>query len=179
MCIGAGPRRDPAVTPALVGAGVTAGSLLGGAKGALIATGSLVGLFSLYEVVTPKPDLRTNDSAPPEVRTLWHIHDAVAICMGHTHRPFSHWEESVDPVTTAPSLDPRRARLLALSGYHRFHGNSGSWCPAFHDQACTRPVLDGRPFLMLWTDARGMHGGLHWLRGGAVQPDPEGVRQPQ
>lgn len=152
--------------------------MLGGGKGALITGGALFALFVLYELITPKPDLRTYDSAPPEVRNLWHIHDAVAICMGHTHRPFSHWEESVDPLTTDHEADPRRARSLALTGFHRFHGNSGSWCPAFHDQACTRPVLDGRPFLMLWTDASGVHGGLHWLRDGALHPDPEGVRQP-
>jgi UDP-2,3-diacylglucosamine pyrophosphatase LpxH len=164
---------------AFMGLVTATAALLSGGKGALITAGVLAALFVVYEVVTPKPDLRTNDSAPPEVKNLWHIHDAVAICMGHTHRPFSHWEESVDPLTSDQTPDPRRARSLALGGFHRFHGNSGSWCPAFHDQECTKPVLDGRPFLMLWTDARGVHGGLHWLRGGAVQPDPEGVRQPQ
>lgn len=129
--------------------------VLGGRKGAWITGASLAALFAAYEVVTPKPDLRTYDSAPPEVRTLWHIHDAVAICMGHTHRPFSHWEEE------------------------GFYGNSGSWCPAFHDQACTQPVLDGRPFLMLWTHDGVIHGGLHWLRDGSIQPDPEGIREPR
>lgn len=152
--------------------------LAGGGTAALIGAGVFAALFVVYEVVTPKPDLRTYDSAPREVRNLWHIHDAVAICMGHTHRPFSHWEEGVDAVTLGGPTDPRRARMLALSGYHRFHGNSGSWCPAFHDAECTKPVLDGRPFLMLWTDPRGVHGGLHWLRNGTLQPDPEGVRQP-
>lgn len=125
---------------------------IGGPKGALITAGVLAALFVIYEIVTPKPDLRTYDSAPPTVRDLWQIHDARAICMGHTHRPFSLWEEG------------------------RYHGNSGSWCPAFRDQACTQPVLDGRPFLMLWSRDGELHGGLHWLRGGALQPDPEGVK---
>ena len=132
----------------------TATYLLAGRTGALIAAGALVGLFITYEILTPKPDLRTYDSAPPEVKNLWHIHGAVAICMGHTHRPFSHWERE------------------------GFYGNSGSWCPAFHDEACERPVLDGRPFLMLWTHDGDVHGGLHWLRSGAIQPDPDGVKEP-
>lgn len=137
-----------------IGLVVLGAYLLGGAKGSAITAGALAVLFVGYEVVTPKPDLRTYDSAPPEVKNLWHIHDAVAICMGHTHRPFSHWEEE------------------------GFYGNSGSWCPAFHDQACTKPVLDGRPFLMLWTHEGVVHGGLHWLRDDRIQPDPEGVKEP-
>lgn len=137
---------------ALTGVGALAGAAIGGKKGALVGAGALVSGFALYEVLTPKPDLRTYDSAPPTVRNLWHIHDAVAICMGHTHRPFSLWEEG------------------------RYYGNSGSWCPAFHDQACTKPVLDGRPFLMLWTHGDRVLGGLHWLREGQITADPEGVR---
>ncbi len=145
---------DRVALGAATGVGVLTGALLGGKRGALATAGALAGLFGLYEVLTPKPDLRTYDSAPPTVRNLWHIHDAVAICMGHTHRPFSLWEED------------------------RYYGNSGSWCPAFHDQACTKPVLEDRPFLMLWSQAGDVHGGLHWLRDGAIVPEPEGVRDP-
>lgn len=126
--------------------------MIGGPRGALYTGGALLALFVIYEVVTPKPDLRTYDSAPPTVRDLWNIHGARAIAMGHTHRPFSLWEGG------------------------RHYGNSGSWCPAFRDQACKEPVLDGRPFLMLWSRDGELYGGLHWLRGGAIQPDPEGVK---
>lgn len=134
---------------------VAGGYLLGGRTGALVAAAVMIALFAAYEILTPKPDLRTYDSAPPEVKNLWHIHDAVAICMGHTHRPFSHWEPQ------------------------GFYGNSGSWCPAFHDEACQKPVLHGRPFLMLWTRDGELHGGLHWLRAGEIWPDPDGVREPR
>ncbi|MEZ4300860.1 MAG: metallophosphoesterase [Polyangiaceae bacterium] len=126
---------------------VTGALLIGGPRGALYTAGALVALFILYEIVTPKPDLRTYDSAPPTVLELWDIHKAGAICMGHTHRPFSRWEAG------------------------RFYGNSGSWCPAFRDQACTVPVLDGRPFLMLWSRDGALQGGLHWLKAGQIQPD--------
>jgi UDP-2,3-diacylglucosamine pyrophosphatase LpxH len=141
-------------------AGLTAGAVagafaLGGKRAGLITAGALASAFAVYEIVTPKPDLRTYDSAPPKVRDLWHIHDVGAICMGHTHRPFSFWEDG------------------------RYYGNSGSWCPAFHDQECTKPVLDGRPFLMLWGQAGRVYGGLHWLRNGAISPDPDGVRFPE
>lgn len=131
---------------------VPGASVIGGRRAALVTAGALGALAALYEVVTPKPDLRTYDSAPPTVRSLWDIHRARAICMGHTHRPFSLWEGG------------------------RYYGNSGSWCPAFHDQACTQPVLEGRPFLMLWSEGGELYGGLHWLRGGAVEPDPDGVK---
>ncbi len=133
-------------------AGAAAAGLLFGKKGALATGGTLASLFALYEVLTPKPDLRTYDSAPPEVRNLWHIHNAIAICMGHTHRPFSHWENG------------------------HYYGNSGSWCPAFHDHECTRPVLADRPFLMLWSAGGSVSGGLHWLRNGTIAEDPDGVR---
>jgi len=130
--------------------------MIGGGLGGLITAGVLLALFVLYEIVTPKPDLRTYDSAPPTVRNLWDIHDAAAICMGHTHRPFSLWEEG------------------------RYYGNSGSWCPAFRDQSCKEPVLEGRPFLMLWSSGDGkLYGGLHWLRDGVIAADPEGVVVPK
>ena len=130
------------------------GFSLGGRRAGLAIAGALLPVVAAYELLVPKPDLRTYDSAPPTVRTLWDIHGAAAICMGHTHRPFSLWEGG------------------------RYYGNSGSWCPAFTDQACTRPVLDGRPFLMLWSDGGEVYGGLHWFRGGAIAPEPGGVRLP-
>lgn len=138
-----------------IGLVVLGAYMMGGPKGALYTGGALLALFVIYEVVTPKPDLRTYDSAPPTVRSLWEIHSAKAICMGHTHRPFSHWEDGL------------------------FYGNSGAWCPAFRDQACTQPVLDGRPFLMLWSDGGEVYGGLHWLRGDALVPEPTAVKEPK
>ena len=83
-----------------------------------IGLGVMIALFALYEIVTPKPDIRTYDSAPPEVRNILDIHDVRAMCMGHTHRPGWSWDEK------------------------GLCGNSGSWCPAFTDQERTKPVLD-------------------------------------
>lgn len=140
---------------AVTALGLAGAFSLGGRRAGLIVAGSLLPLFAAYEYLTPKPDLRTYDSAPEAVRNLWDIHGAMAICMGHTHRPFSLWEHG------------------------RYYGNSGSWCPAFHDQACTQPVLDGRPFLMLWSDGKELFGGLHWLRNGEISPDAEGARLPR
>lgn len=102
-------------------------------------------------MVTPKPDIRTYDSAPPTVKQIFEIHGVKAMCMGHTHRPNGTWEGG------------------------RFSGNSGSWCPAFVDRDCTVPVLDGRPFLWLIADEDGLSGGLHWLRKGAIAPDPSAL----
>ena len=119
-------------------------------KTAGIALGVMLGLFVIYELVTPKPDLRTYDQAPPTVLEIFDIHGVRAICMGHTHRPFSRWIDG------------------------KFHGNSGSWCPAFRDIECTQPQLDGRPVLMLTARDGSLHGGLHWFRDGALVPDAEG-----
>jgi UDP-2,3-diacylglucosamine pyrophosphatase LpxH len=105
-----------------------------------IAAGICVALFVAYELLTPKPDIRTYDSAPPTVRQIFEIHDARALCMGHTHRPVGTWTDG------------------------RFWGNSGAWCPAFVDRECTKPVLDGRPFLWLTSEEDDLSGGLHWFR---------------
>jgi UDP-2,3-diacylglucosamine pyrophosphatase LpxH len=119
--------------------------------------GALIALFVLYEVIVPKPDIRTYDSAPPEVKGLFEIHGARAVCLGHTHRPYGEWEE--------------RGGLL------RFYGNSGSWCPAFHDQDCTKPVLDARPVLWLTGEAGEVSGGLHWWNGKELVPEAGSVRE--
>ncbi len=114
---------------------------------AAAALGVMVTAFAVYEWRTPKPDIRTYDSAPPAVKALLDIHEARALCMGHTHRPFGTWESG------------------------RFHGNSGSWCPAFLDQACTRPVLEkGRPLLLLTSEGDELWGGVHWWRQGVLVP---------
>jgi UDP-2,3-diacylglucosamine pyrophosphatase LpxH len=117
----------------------------------------LLGLFVVYEVMTPKPDIRTYDSAPPAVKGLFEIHGARAVCLGHTHRPYGAWEER--------------------GGHPRFYGNSGSWCPAFHDQDCTRPVLTKRPVLWLTSEAGEVFGGLHWWNGRELIPDAGSVRE--
>jgi UDP-2,3-diacylglucosamine pyrophosphatase LpxH len=123
---------------------------------AIYVLGALLALFVLYEVVTPKPDIRTYDSAPPAVKGLFEIHDARAVCLGHTHRPYGVWEER--------------------GGLPRFYGNSGSWCPAFHDQDCTRPVLTRRPVLWLTGEAGEVVGGLHWWDGSELVPEAGAVR---
>jgi UDP-2,3-diacylglucosamine pyrophosphatase LpxH len=115
---------------------------------AAAVAGGLVVAFAMYEVVTPKPDIRTYDSAPPTVKQIFEIHGVKAMCMGHTHRPNGTWESG------------------------RFSGNSGSWCPAFVDRECTVPVLDGRPFLWLTAEGDALSGGLHWFRKGAIVADP-------
>lgn len=132
------------LAPTLVGAA----AVFGGRRAAAVVGASVLAAVGAYEVFTPKPDLRSYDAAPPRVSELFDIHGVRAIAMGHTHRPFGVWRDG------------------------RFSGNSGAWCPAFVDVACTRPVLDGRPFLWLVADGPTLSGGLRWLRGGRVTLDP-------
>lgn len=127
-------------------------ALVGGLKAALIALGVEAALFTIYEVLTPKPDVRTYDSAPDTVLNLLDIHQVRAICMGHTHRPFTRFTDK------------------------GLYANSGAWCPAFEDQMCTKPVLDGRPILLLMTDAEDFWGGLYWWRDRTLSADPDNVR---
>lgn len=142
---------------AFVAAAVAVGLVLGGGKAGLITLGVMVALFVAYEIFTPKPDVRTYDSAPPSVKRLFAIHGARAICMGHTHRPFSIWEEGPD-------------------GVPRFFGNSGSWCPAFRDQACAERVLPARPLLLLTGEDGEVTGGLHWWDGQTLSPEAGATR---
>jgi UDP-2,3-diacylglucosamine pyrophosphatase LpxH len=135
---------------------VLGAALARGAVGAGCAAAALAIAIGLYEILTPKPDLRTFDSAPPEVKELFAIHRARAVCMGHTHRPFGHWEDG--------EAGPR------------FHGNSGSWCPAFLDQDCTQPVLPRRPLLLLTSDGAALEGGLSWWDGATLVADTDGTR---
>ncbi len=131
------------VVPAVVGGA----AVLGGRRSAgAVAIGAALGIAA-YEVLTPKPDVRTYDSAPKRIEALFDIHGVRAIAMGHTHRPFGRWENG------------------------RFSGNSGTWCPAFIDVECTSPVLDGRPFLWLVADGPSLTGGLRWLRHGQIVPE--------
>ncbi|MFO0760393.1 MAG: hypothetical protein U0359_28180 [Byssovorax sp.] len=127
--------------------------LIGGQVPALVTLGAVAALILAYELIVPKPDIRTYDSAPPTVKQLFEIHRAKAICMGHTHRPFSIWEEG--------AKGPR------------FYGNSGSWCPAFLDHACTQRVLPKRPLLLLTSEDGELHGGLHWWDGETLTADPD------
>lgn len=124
-------------------------------RAALIALAVEVGIFVVYELLIPKPDIRTYDSAPESVLSLLEIHSVRAVCMGHTHRPFARFTDK------------------------GLYANSGSWCPAFEDQLCTKPVLDGRPVLLLEThpdDDRSVFGGLYWWRRGELTADPDAVR---
>jgi UDP-2,3-diacylglucosamine pyrophosphatase LpxH len=128
-----------------------AAGAVGGWKAAAVALLAALAAVVAYELGTPKPDLRTYDSAPPGVRELFAIHGARAVCMGHTHRPFGHWEGEAPP---------------------RFWGNSGSWCPAFRDQLCTDPVLTRRPLLVLTSEGDALSGGLHWWDGHTLTAEP-------
>ena len=133
--------------------------IFGGLVGVGIAIGALVVALAIYEIVTPKPDIRTYDSAPPTVKQLFEIHGARALCMGHTHRPWGVWDDT--------------------SGEPRFHGNSGAWCPAFRDVTCTEPVLPRRPLLLLTSEGDDLHGGLFWWDGTALHPEEGAVRAPR
>lgn len=126
--------------------------IAGGAVGAAVVGLSLFAFFAAYEALTPKPDVRTYDEPPPSVRALFAIHGVRAIAMGHTHRPFG---------------------VFCREG---FQGNSGSWCPAYRDAACTEPVLDGRPFLWLTTEGDALSGGLFFFRGGRIERSADAVR---
>jgi UDP-2,3-diacylglucosamine pyrophosphatase LpxH len=123
---------------------------IGGPRAAGITLGVVLALVLLYELATPKPDLRTYDSAPPHVRQLFEIHGVRALCLGHTHRPFGAWDSDPDS---------------------RFYGNSGSWCPAFRDQLCTQPVLTRRPLLLLTSEGDALWGGLHFWDGKDLAPE--------
>jgi UDP-2,3-diacylglucosamine pyrophosphatase LpxH len=133
----------------LLAATASAGAA-GGARAAGVCLAGVLALIAVYERLTPKPDLRTFDSAPPEVKDLYAIHGARAVCLGHTHRPFGRWEGAGAP---------------------RFFGNSGSWCPAFRDALCTVPVLPRRPLLLLTSEGEALSGGLHWWDGQALAAD--------
>ncbi|APR85482.1 Hypothetical protein A7982_10831 [Minicystis rosea] len=136
----------------MVGAGLAGGVLAAGIV--LILALSAV---AVYELVVPKPDLRSYDTAPSSVKELFAIHGVRAVCMGHTHRPFGHWEGDETPC---------------------FRGNSGSWCPAFRDQRCTEPVLAKRPLLLLTSEGDALHGGLFWWDGQTLLGDAESTEPP-
>ena len=129
-------------------------ALAGAALASIVAAALLVAIVA-YEIAMPKPDIRTYDSAPPEVTRILDLHGVRAMCLGHTHRPFGIWDERA-----------------------RFYGNSGSWCPAFLDVMCEKPILDGRPFLWLTTEGDRLWGGLHFWRDGAMVVEPGAVRAP-
>jgi UDP-2,3-diacylglucosamine pyrophosphatase LpxH len=142
---------DRVVMAAFVLLVVTASVIAFGIALGAAALALLVVLFVIYEWVTPKPDIRTYDSAPPSVLALFDIHGVRAICMGHTHRPF--------------------VRLVD----ERMYANSGAWCPAYEDAECTKRVLERRPVLLLSTRDEALWGGLHWWDG-ALEPDAEQSR---
>ncbi len=119
---------------------------LGGARAGILALAAAGALAVVYERVTPKPDPRSYDAPPESVRRLFAIHGVRAVCLGHTHRPSGAWERGDD-------------------GAPRFLGNSGSWCPAFRDPACTDPVLARRPLLLLTSEGGALGGGLFWWDG--------------
>jgi UDP-2,3-diacylglucosamine pyrophosphatase LpxH len=123
-------------------------ALLAGPLPGLATLGVCVLLFLLYERLVPKPELRAYDANPPRVEQLFAIHGVRAVCLGHTHRPYAKWQEG---------------RVLA---------NSGTWCPAFQDLECTKPVLPERPCILLTTDGEALSGGLHWWKDGVLRADP-------
>ncbi len=141
---------DRLALAAVVAALSALGGAVFGAVGALAVAAVAVAAFVAYEVKTPKPDIRTYDSTTGRVRELYDVHGVRAICLGHTHRPYGTWDEK-----------------------GRFWGNSGSWCPAFHDAECARPVLAKRPVLILTSDGERLEGGLFGWSEGALTPEGE------
>ena len=128
-----------------------------GVLGAGLVVIAAIAAVAVYELLVPKPDLRSYDTAPASVKELFAIHGVRAVCMGHTHRPFGRWEGDETPC---------------------FRGNSGAWCPAFRDQGCTEPVLPRRPLLLLTSEGDALHGGLFWWDGRTLAPDAEGTESP-
>lgn len=110
-----------------------------GALGAALAPA----VFAGYERLMPKPPLDdTWGHVHRMARQVGRVHGASAVVFGHTHRVENSWEDGV------------------------FFGNSGSWSPAFHDLACTRPLEDAWPLVWLKGGPGRVHGGLtRWRRG--------------
>jgi hypothetical protein len=134
-------------------ASVVASAVVGPRRGATV-TGALALAFAGYETLVPKPAVESLEAPPPGVRALFEIHRVRALCFGHTHRPFGVWEGD------------------------RFHGNSGSWAPAFRDAECLEPMARARPVLLLVSDGASLTGGLYrWSpREARLEPDPTGAR---
>ena len=109
---------------------------LGGRRHALIALGAAAAAVAVYEEAVPPPSPESHVSTPREVAQLFTIHGVRAVCLGHTHRPTGVWEGP------------------------RFLGNSGAWCPAFHDPLCREPVFPRRPLLLLTREGGELSGGL-------------------
>ena len=141
---------DRAAIAAALVAVTLAASTRGGAFALAAFTITSV-LWTLYELLVPKPDIRSYDSPPSDIDRLFEVHGVRALCLGHTHRPSARWEGG------------------------RFRGNSGSWSPAYRDAACTVAVLDGRPLLVLTSADGALSGGLMWWRGGSLVPDSRGA----
>jgi hypothetical protein len=129
---------------------------LGGRRPAAVALAVALAGVAVYEHTTPKPDLRSYDSAPSVVEHLFAIHGARAVCLGHTHRPTGVWDGGGAP---------------------RFSGNSGTWCPAFRDQLCLEPVLPRRPLLLLTSEGQALSGGLFWWDGTGLWPEPTSITE--
>ncbi len=126
--------------PALAGSALA----LGGRRSALLTLGVAAAAIATYERAVPPPSPESHVSAPVESAQLFSIHGVRAVCLGHTHRPSGVWEGE------------------------RFLGNSGAWCPAFHDRLCHEPVLPRRPLLLLTSEAGALSGGLVWWDGSAL-----------
>ncbi len=129
---------------------IGAASLAGPVATTTAAVGS-VAAIAAYELLVPKPPLDdTYRHTARCQREIARIHDARAVVLGHTHQAFAHWEDGV------------------------FHGNCGTWSPAFRDAECTVPLTDGRPVIWLRSAGDALEGGLyHWRRGALLRASVE------
>ncbi|MFT3771997.1 MAG: hypothetical protein QM820_41855 [Minicystis sp.] len=114
------------------------------AGGPFVAAAAIApALFVTYEIAVPKVDLdETWRRVQRVARRVGRVHRARAVVFGHTHKPEGAWENGV------------------------FHGNTGSWSPAYADLACTQPLSPERPLIWLRSEGDHLEGGLvRWVDG--------------
>ncbi len=132
---------------AFAGAGLAAvgvAAIAGVGPASIAALGSAAAIAA-YETFLPKPTLDdTYVHTARCQREIARIHSARAVVLGHTHQAFARWDAGV------------------------FHGNCGTWSPAYHDAECTLPLTGGRPVIWLRTERGEMTGGLYHWRGGML-----------
>ncbi|APR78018.1 Hypothetical protein A7982_03365 [Minicystis rosea] len=130
---------------ALVAVTVALGLLLFFVAGGPFVVGAAVvpALFVTYEIAVPKLELDETWRRVQQVaRRVARVHRARAVVFGHTHKPEGSWENGV------------------------FHGNTGSWSPAYADLACTQPLSPERPLIWLRSEGDRLEGGLvRWADG--------------
>ena len=109
-----------------------------GARPALATLAAAGALVVVYERATPKPDLRSYDSAPDAVKQIFAIHGVRAVCLGHTHRPSGAWE--IDERGRAALLRQQRGVVPGVPG-RALHGAGAppAAAPSAHERRRRSP----------------------------------------